>query len=151
MLSPKTEQLLRSHRPEFQQVMFEELQDISEGKLHNNILINAMLNNIPWSQFKAVAMSRGKNWRFLSALSDATNQIEAQGMLRLVTEIVGNELVMKSAKHAAESVIKLKLQKEAYGSDPDIMRIYEGAISEVIDNRQRIVADYFRDIGRIFG
>ncbi len=144
--------VLEAIRPEVEAQLQLELQQVQEGKLHDSVLLRGMAHNMPFSQFTTVARSRGKNWRFLSALADATLQVEAFGMLRLMTQIVHDNLLLNACQRAITTILRLEALADQYPLDhPRINAILEDAMASVQQVPQQVVADYWADIRRVWG
>ena len=138
-------------RPEVETQLQLELRDVQEGKLRDSILLRGMAHNMPFSRFTTVARNRGRNWRFLSALSDATLQVEGFGMQRLMTQIVGDNLLLNACQRAITTILRLEVLAAQYADHPRIRAMLEDAIARAQQTPQQVVADYWADIRRVWG
>lgn len=96
--SQKAEPTAGEAQKELRAQLQSEWNDIRSGKEENALLITALANNWSADQIRSVALRRGKNWRFLSALTDQMLQVEGWALLSFASTAIGSELVFVTLK-----------------------------------------------------
>lgn len=138
-------------KKEIEDELRRELRDINESKAFDALLIQSMAHNWSFSQFVNVAKYRGKSWRFMSTLSDAALEIQGLGMLRLMSKIVGDDLILGTVERAFETVKRLDSMVLRYPGGPVYEQILERAMQQTQETASDVVEDYRNDIRRIRG
>lgn len=69
-----------------------EFRDLKAGRTENILLIEAITNNWSADQLRQVARRRGRNWRFLTSLTDQMLRVEADALLALSATAAGVDL-----------------------------------------------------------
>ena len=140
---------LEQHRPEIEEQLNLELQNIREGKLADALLIEAMAYNwsVPW--FLKVAGLRGKSWRFMAALADKALEIQGYGMLNLVTQVISDRLTLTTYERAGETLKQLHQLAEKFKDVPHADEMLEEAAEDIKETRRRVRNQFWDDIDKM--
>ena len=140
--------ILQNHRPEIKEALQAELQLIQEGKAQDAVLFYGMAHNMSTSKLIEIGRHRGRNWRFMSALADASLEIEGQGMLHLVRQVVGDNLLIQATQKAIYTIQVLTAMQTKYPDNGRIQNLLERVMDHVADMPLQTVDDYWNTVRR---
>jgi hypothetical protein len=147
-LNPPIPELMH-HQEEIQNRLHEELNLVQQGKIQDAVLLQAMAHHWSPRHFAAVARSRGHHWRFMAALADATLEIQALGMIHLMSHIVGNHILINSVKKAIDTILRLQALQATYADNPRILALIETALDRAGELPAEISDNYWADLARL--
>lgn len=140
---------LQDHQEEIQQRLQEELNLVQQGKVQDAVLLQAIAHNWSPRHFATVARSRGHQWRFMSALADATLEIQALGMIHLMSHVVGNNILVNGVKKSIDTVLRLQALQVTYANNPRILAMIEDVLDRVSELPLEVSDNYWAAIERL--
>lgn len=140
--------ILRDYQYEIRQVLEEELRLIQEKRAHEAVLLKGLMQNLSLSEIIKIGRQRGRKWSFMSALADASIVIEGQGIIHLIRQIVGNNLIEQATEQAAQAISRLERRLMKYEDNPRIKAMYERSMDYVAEQPLRTTEDYWDTIRR---
>ena len=141
-------EILLNHEEEIKDSLQEEVDFIKQGKAEDAVLIYGMAHDLSMKQMIEMGRYRGRSWRFLSALADAKLEIEGKGILILVQQIVGNNLLYQATHQAAQTIGRLEAKREKYANNLLISAMYDRSMEYVADLPLDTVEAYWETIRR---
>lgn len=135
-------------------IRFEE-NEIKAGRIENAVLLEGIAGNINVAQFLKVARFRGKHWKFLSALSDKSLEIQGYAMLDFMADAVGRDLAKLTYQKARLNFAhlnQLKGEMDArYGADEFTEQIFSEMCDDLVDMARDTRHRYWQRINRLLG
>ena len=138
---------------EIRKVVRWELSELSAGREENVLLIEALANQWSAERILSVAQQRGKNWRFLAALTDKALQAQGVGLLVAIAESTGMDLteqLMRKSYSVLDRINKLYAEEvRRSGDDPFKAEIYDSARQAVVDTFKQGTSLYYQQAGQL--
>ena len=137
---------------EMSAIIRSEMSSLQVGRTENALLLQALAGNWSIDQLIRTATTRGRNWRFMSALADKALQIQGVGILMLVAETTGADLTEHGFRKANDSIDRLHLVYQSAvqrtGDDPYKAELLEKACRKVVGAFDQFTNAYFERVGR---
>lgn len=140
--------IIQDHAHEIKNALEEEYLFIKQGKAEDALLIFGMTHNLSTSEMIKIGRHRGRSWPFLSALADAKLEIEGQGLLHLVQQIVGNNLLEQASLQSAQTINRLAMRQAKDADNPRIYEMYERSMEYAAEQPLLTVEAYWNTIRR---
>lgn len=133
------------HRSEIASELEFEERELMAGRQENPLFMKAIANNWSAAHFFQVARWKGKNWRFLSALSDKALELEGYAVLDFLADAYGRDFAeqvfRKSLSALARAMNIYERFKAIYGDNPFAEQMFlelaEDEVRWTQESRQR--------------
>jgi hypothetical protein len=139
------------YRPAVQEALKEELAAIDAGNIESAALIQGIVHNWSFERYQQVAAFKGKGWRALSPLADKSLQIEGWGMLALINQIVGSDLVERTVIYARGSLKRINALEAADGTEDEFLaQLYSDGKQDITENAREAREWYRNQVRKMF-
>lgn len=130
-----------------------EQSEIAAGHSENAILIQGVAGQWSLKQYLNAAFWKGKSWRYISALSDQSLQIQGHALLNLVADVAGADMAEMMMRKSVSSLKRyrdiLALSEELGGEDPFVTQIYQETCEDIVEFARDHRHSYHRKVGRL--